>query len=212
MRLIIFHFSYFLLITVNVFGQNDPAAIQILDKFSANALKAPSISMIFNLVTTDQMENTNDTITGSIILSKDKYKLDLTDNITWFNGETTWSYLPVEKEVTITRADKKDNSFQNRPSAIFSMYKNGYKCRLIEDRSDSYIIDLYPVDIKSDLLRVRLSIGKSMMDLRSLEYKKRDGIVITLIVNEYSLKIKPEPDAFIFQPAKFKGVDVIDMR
>jgi outer membrane lipoprotein carrier protein len=212
MRLIIFHFSYFLLITVNVFGQNDPAAIQILDKFSANALKAPSVSMRFNLVTTDQMENTNDTITGSIILSKDKYKLDLTDNITWFNGETTWSYLPVEKEVTITRADKKDNSFQNRPSAIFSMYKNGYKCRLIEDRSDSYIIDLYPVDIKSDLLRVRLSIGKSMMDLRSLEYKKRDGIVITLIVNEYSLKIKPEPDAFIFQPAKFKGVDIIDMR
>jgi outer membrane lipoprotein carrier protein len=212
MRLIIFHFSYFLLITVNVFGQNDPAAIQILDKFSANALKAPSVSMRFSLVTTDQMENTNDTITGSIILSKDKYKLDLTDNITWFNGETTWSYLPVEKEVTITRADKKDNSFQNRPSAIFSMYKNGYKCRLIEERSDSYIIDLYPVDIKSDLLRVRLSIGKSMMDLRSLEYKKRDGIVITLIVNEYSLKIKPEPDAFIFQPAKFKGVDIIDMR
>ncbi|MBE3086283.1 MAG: hypothetical protein IMZ64_08720, partial [Bacteroidetes bacterium] len=123
-----------------------------------------------------------------------------------------WSYLPAEKEVTITKADKKDNSFQNRPSEIFSMYKNGYKSRLIEERSDSYIIDLYPEDIKSDLLRVRLSIGKSLMNLKSLEYKKRDGIVVTLHVREYNLKLKPEADAFIFRPEKFKGVEVIDMR
>ena len=144
--------------------------------------------MKFQLITTDQMENTNDTLPGSIILSKDKYKLDLPDNTIWFNGETSWSYLPAEKEVTITKADKKDNSFQNRPSEIFSMYKNGYKSRLIEERSTSYIIDLYPEDIKSDLLRVRLAIGKPLKDLKSLEYKKKDGIVITLQVNEYNLK------------------------
>jgi outer membrane lipoprotein-sorting protein len=193
-------------------GQNDQEVIKILDKFSATALGASSVSMKFQMVTTDQIENTNDTLTGSIILSKDKYKLDLTDNITWFNGETSWSYLPAEKEVTITKPDRKENSFQNRPSAIFSIYKNGYKSRLIEERSESYIIDLYPEDIKSDLLRVRLSIGKSLLNLKSLEYKKRDGIVITLSVQEYNLKLKPDPDTFIFQTGKFKGVEVIDMR
>lgn len=212
MRPIILCFSFSLLLAQNVTGQNDQEAIKILDKFSANALGAPSVSMKFDLITIDQMENTNDTLTGTIILNKDKYKLDLPDNITWFNGETSWSYLPVEKEVTVTKADKKDNSFQNRPSIIFSMYKKGYKTRLIEEKSDSYIIDLYPEDIKSDLLRVRLSIGKSLLNLKSLEYKKKDGIVVTLRVNEYNLKIKPEPDTFIFQPAKFKGVEVIDMR
>jgi outer membrane lipoprotein-sorting protein len=204
--------SFFLLLTFNAIGQNDQEALKILDKFSANALGAPSVSMKFDLVTTDQIENRNDTLTGSIILSKDKYILDLTNNITWFNGETSWSYLPAEKEVTITRADKKDNSFQNRPSAIFSMYKNGYKSRLIEERSDSYLIDLYPEDIKNDLLRVRLYIGKSLLTLKSLEYKKRDGIVITLHVREYNLKLKPDPGTFIFQPEKFIGVEVIDMR
>jgi outer membrane lipoprotein-sorting protein len=212
MRLTILTFSFFLLLTLNAIGQNDQEAVKILDKFSAIALGAPSVSMKFNLVTSDQMENTNDTLTGSIILSKDKYKLGLPDNIIWFNGETSWSYLPAEKEVTITKADKKDNSFQNHPSAIFSMYKNGYKSRVIEEGSDSYIIDLYPEDIKSDLLRVRISIGKSLMNLKSLEYKKRDGIVVTVHVQEYNLKLKPDPDAFIFQPGKFKGVEVIDMR
>jgi outer membrane lipoprotein carrier protein len=212
MRLKLHNLSVLLLLTLHVNGQKDPEAIKILDRFSANALGAPSVSMNFQLVTTDQMENTNDTLTGSIILSKDKYKLDLHENIIWFNGETSWSYLPAEKEVTITKADKKDNSFQNRPSMIFSMYKEGYKCRLIEERSDSYIIDLYPEDIKSDLIRVRLSIGKALFNLKSLEYKRRDAIIITLHVQEYNLKLKPDPDTFVFQTSKFKGVEVIDMR
>ena len=201
-----------LLFPMNTFGQNDQEAIKILDKFTENALKAPSVSMKFKLITINQTDNTIDTLAGSIILSKDKFKLDLPDNTVWFNGETSWSYLPAEKEVTITKPDKKDDTFQSRPSLIFSMYKKGYKNRLLEEKSDSYIIDLYPEDIKSELMRVRLTIGKSILNLKSLEYKKKDGVVITLNVSEYDLKLKPEPDTFIFQPGKFKGVEVIDMR
>lgn len=202
----------FLLFSLSSVGQNNPEAIKILDKFADNALNAPSVSIKFKLITTNQADNTIDTLAGSVILSKDKYKLDLPDNMVWFNGETSWSYLPTEKEVTITKADKKDNTFPNRPSQIFSMYKKGYKSRLIEEKSDSYIIDLYPEDIKSELLRVRLSIGKVPYNLISLEYKKRDGIIITMHVTEYDLKAKPQPDTFVFQPANFKGVEVIDMR
>ena len=51
-----------------------------------------------------------------------------------------------------------------------------------------------------------------MLNLISLEYKKRDGVIITLHVIEYNLKVKPESAAFIFQPDKYKGVEVIDMR
>ena len=205
-------FILFFLLLPMAIGQNDPAAINILDKFSDNALKAPSISMNFKLINSNQQENTIDTLKGSVILNKDKYKLDLPDNIVLFNGETSWSYLPAEKEVTITKANKKDNSFQSRPSLIFSMYKKGYKSHLIEEKTDSYIIDLYPEDIKSELLRVRLTLGKTLLDLMTLEYKRKDGVVMTLNVTEYNLKVKPEPGMFVFQPEKFKGVEVIDMR
>jgi outer membrane lipoprotein carrier protein len=212
MRQIILGFSLFLLSTLNTLCQNDPEAVKILDKLSSTALGAPSVSMKFQLVTIDQTEKTNDTREGSIILNKNKYKLDLPDNIIWFNGETSWSYLPAEKEVTIAKADKNDNSFMNRPSAIFSVYKNGYKCRLIEDNSESYIIDLYPEDNKNDLIRLRLNITKPNMELKSLEYKKKDGIVTTLYVLEYNLKVKPEQDTFSFRIEKYKGVEVVDIR
>jgi outer membrane lipoprotein carrier protein len=212
MRLFAAVFGILLLFSLKAIGQNDQEALKVLDKFADNALRAPSVSMKFKLVTTNQTDNSKDTVAGSVILSKDKYKLDFPDNIVWFNGETSWSYLPAEKEVTITKADRKDNTFQSRPSLIFTMYKKGYKSRLIEEKSDSYLIDLYPEDLKSELLRVRLSIGKSLMNLISLEYKKKDGIISTLHVLEYDLKQKPSGDTFVFKADKYKGAEIIDMR
>jgi outer membrane lipoprotein carrier protein len=202
----------FLLNAFAASGQNDPKAINILDKFSAEASSAPSVSIKFLLITNDQTENARDTTEGSVILCKDNYRLDLPDNKVWFNGETSWSYLPEEKEVTIIKPDKKDNSFQNRPSSIFTMYREGYKCRLVEEKSESWLIDLYPEDLKSELIRVRLIIAKPSLNLRSFEYKRRDGITVTLVVKEYSLRQVPEPGMFIFYPEKYKGVEVIDMR
>jgi outer membrane lipoprotein-sorting protein len=201
-----------LIISINATGQNDPAAVSILDKFSSAATAAPSISMKFIMITDDQLEQTGDTITGSVILSKDNYRLDLPDNIIYYNGETNWSFLPAEKEVTITQPDRNDDSFETRPSSIFTMYKKGYKCRLVEERKDSYIIDLYPDEIKNELIRVRLIIKKSTLDPVSFEYKRRDGITMTLVVKEYSLKQNTEPGMFRFSPEKHKGVEIIDMR
>lgn len=212
MKLFISFLSLILLLSFQSAAQSDKEAVRILDAFSSRAVNSPSISMKFKLVTVNQMESTTDTLPGSVILVKDKYKLELPDNIIFFNGETSWSYLPAEKEVTITKADKKDDSFQNRPSAIFSMYKKGYKCRLIDEKADSYIIDLYPEDIKNELLRIRLTIKKPQLDLINLEYKRRDGLISTLYVFDYDLKQKPTNETFIFQPDKFKDVEVVDMR
>jgi hypothetical protein len=92
------------------------------------------------------------------------------------------------------------------------MYKKEYKSRLMEEKTDSYLIDLYPEDIKSDIVRVRLFIGKALLNLISLEYKRKDGIISTLNVLEYDLKLKPDASTFVFQPEKYKGAEVIDMR
>ncbi|MCX6261255.1 MAG: outer membrane lipoprotein carrier protein LolA [Bacteroidia bacterium] len=203
----------FLIITsLTSIAQNDTEAIKILDKFSALALGAPSVSMKFTMETIDQVEGTNTSSTGSIILSKDSYRLDMTDNIIWFNGETSWSYLPAEKEVTVAKPDKKDNSFMSRPSAVFSVYKKGYNVRLLEEKSSSYLIDLYPEDINSDHIRIRLNIGKPSLDLKSLEYKYKNGVTAILTVKEYDLKQKPDNYEFTFPSDKYKGVEIIDMR
>jgi outer membrane lipoprotein-sorting protein len=203
---------FLVLTSLTAIAQNDAEAVKILDKFSAQALGAPSVSMKFTMETIDQVEGTNNSSTGSIILSKDRYRLEMTDNIIWFNGETSWSYLPAEKEVTVAKPEKKDNSFISRPSAVFSVYKKGYKVRLLEEKSSSYLIDLYPENIDSDHIRIRLNIGKPLLDLKSIEYKYKNGVTAILTVNEYDLKQQPDNSEFIFSPDKYKGIEIIDMR
>ena len=193
-------------------AQTDPDANAVLDRFSARAANAPSVSLKFDLITDDLAEKRSDTLSGSVIISKDSYKLEIPNNIIWFDGTTSWSYLVAEEEVVITQPDKNDNSFMSKPSGIFTMYKSDYKTRLIEELRDSWIIDLYPEDIRSDLIRVRLTIGKSLHDLKVLEYRRKDGIVIYVKVNEYSLNIRPEQNFFAFDRTKYRGVDIIDMR
>lgn len=193
-------------------AQSDEAAVSVLDKFSSKASSAPSVFIRFHLVNANQAENTTDTLDGSVLIGKNRYRLDLPDNIIFFNGESSWSYLPAEKEVTITKPDKKDDSFMSKPSAIFTAYKNGYKCRMIYERSNLYIIDLYPTDIKSEIIRIRLTISKPQLNLISLEYKRRDGQASTLHVVEYDLSKRPSDSEFVFQKDKYKDVEVVDMR
>ena len=82
----------------------------------------------------------------------------------------------------------------------------------MEENTNTLIVDLYPEDIKNDLVRIRLAISKSGFDLAEAEYKKKDGIIVYLVVDEYDLKVKPNPAIFVFNPQNYKGVEVIDMR
>lgn len=198
--------------TLILSGQSDPEAIKVLDRFSSTASAAPSVYIRFSMVNINLAENSRDTVKGTLVMLKDQYRLELPDNISWFNGNTSWNYLVKEKEVTITKPDRKDESFFSKPSSIFTMYKKGYKTKLIEDDPGSWIIDLYPEDVNTDLMRIRLTIGKARYDLINAEYRKKDGVVINLIVSEYNLKNKPEPDAFTFDLKKYKGAEVIDLR
>ena len=212
MRPRIILFSFFISLSIVSTAQSEQEATKLLDAFSAKAAGAASVSMKFSLVTENQMEKTTDTLQGYMILSKDKYRLELPDNIIFFNGQNSWSFLPAEKEVTITKIDKEDNTFMSRPSAIFTMYKSGYKCRLIEELPAAYVIDMYPEDLENEVIRIRITIGKQLMDLKTLEYKRRDGITATLHVQEYDLRKKPLQDDFVFNKDKYKGVEVVDMR
>lgn len=199
-------------ITFELLGQSEQQAVAILDKLSATVIAAPSVSMNFRLININEMERTNDTIKGYIIMAKDQYRLELPNNITWFDGSASWNYLKAEREVTITKPDKKDNSFFSKPSAIFTLYKNGYKLRMVEEKNNSFTIDLYPTDLKSDLVRIRLEVEKKGYQLISADYKKKDGQIMSLIIDEYNLKIKPDAATFTFNPNNFKGVEIIDMR
>jgi outer membrane lipoprotein-sorting protein len=193
-------------------SQEDPEAMRILDRFSSVGKGAPSVSIDFSMVTTDAIENRKDTMEGSVVIAGDRYKLSLPESITWFNGTDHWNYMPSVKEVVITRPDTSDLSFFSKPSLLFEMHRQEYRGRLIEETASSYIVDLYPDDPKSEMVRVRLTITKAGSELKSAEYRAKNGITVLINVRDYNLKLRPDNKFFIFNTSDYKGVEVIDMR
>ena len=200
------------LFTAITAAQQDPEAVRALDEFSRKATAAPSVKIDFTLVAEDAQEGGITTMEGTAVISGDSYMVTMPDNLIWADGKAVWNYIPEANEVTITGPDTGDNSFIARPSMLFSIYREGYKVRLVEQNAKEWIIDLYPEDLNINLVRIRLKIGKTAYDLRQAEYRTKDGMTVTLTSVRYELTFRPGAGYFTFNPASYKGVEVIDMR
>ncbi|MFN2314954.1 MAG: outer membrane lipoprotein carrier protein LolA [Bacteroidales bacterium] len=193
-------------------AQKDPEAVRVLEEFSRKAASAPSVKIDFTVDAHDTREGDITTVSGSAVISGDSYRVTTDDNVILSDGMAVWNYLPDVNEGTITEPDPDEGSFMSRPSLLFSMYEKGYKVRLLEQNTKEWVIDLYPEDINVSLVRIRLRIGKTLYDLRTAEYRTKDGLTLTLAADKYDLTFRPAPGYFAFNPADYKGVEVIDMR
>jgi len=193
-------------------AQKDPEAVRVLEEFSRKANSAPSVKIDFTVDANDTREGDITTVSGTAVISGDSYRVTMDDNIVFSDGKAVWNYIPDVNEVTITEPDPEEGSFMARPSLLFSMYEKGYKVRLLEQNAKEWVIDLYPEDINVSLVRIRLKIGKTLHDLRTAEYRTKDGMTVTLTADKYDLTFRPPSGYFTFNPADYRGVDVIDMR
>lgn len=209
----IFFISALLLSLCSVAGaQKDPAARTILDRFSSAALSAPAVSMTFSLVIHDKVEQTTQELTGEVVISDNMYKLELPDNLIWFDGHSIWTLAPEVKEVTVTLPDPDDNDFFSSPSSLFDMYKEGFKFSLAGETPEGSVIELYPQDpADTGFSMIKLVIDKQNR-LNYVEYRRKDGIDMRIDIEKYILDKSYPPSFFRYDPDKYPDVDIIDMR
>lgn len=201
-----------LIFSCSLSAQKDPLATEILDRFSDDALSANAIHMKFSLRVHDKIEDIIEESDGQVVIKDNMYRLELPDNIIWFDGSATWTLAPEVREVTVTLPDPEDDAFLTSPSSLFDMYKEGFKYRLIEESPKGSVIDLYPENPSAvDFSIIRLVIDNQNR-LVSAEYKRKDGIDLCVDINEYNLKETYPNDFFTFDPSKYPDVDIIDMR
>ncbi len=200
------------LAAVAAFSQKDPEAVKVLSEFSRKAAAAPSVTIDYEILAYDAREDEETSLVGSAVISGDRYLVTLPDNIIRADGKAIWNYMPEVKEVTVTEPDPSDESFMSKPSLLFTMHEKGYKVRLLEQNAGEWVIDLYPESLEVNIVRIRLKIGKGQHDLRSAEYRTKDGMTLTMTVSKYDLTFRPPAGYFTFNPAEHKGVEVIDMR
>jgi outer membrane lipoprotein-sorting protein len=199
---------------LSAYSQYDPAALEILEAMSKKykAIASFEASLTSSLV--NESEGIKDEFTGKITVKGDKFRLELEDQEIYNNGTTVWTYLPSAKEVNIDNYDPSSDDIN--PTKIFEMYKKGFKYLYLGDKTESGVtveeIDLVPEKKDAQYFKIKMMIVKKDKSIQSWTMFDRSGNRFKYTITKFTPNVKVDDAFFTFDPKKFPGVEVIDLR
>jgi outer membrane lipoprotein-sorting protein len=212
----LFILSIFLLsLSSAVFSQQDEKAGKLLGQLFEKIKSSPSVSMDFTIAVSSSRDNFSDEFDGSMIMKGEKYRLNFMGNEIFFDGETTWSFMPDANEAMVSEPDE-DEGIMANPTKLFTDYSKEFRYRLIGETSRNgkslYEIDLHPLELDQMFHTAKLFIDRETNFLYSALISAKDGNTYTFTVNEVDMG-KQVPDShFNFSKEDYPGVEIIDMR
>jgi outer membrane lipoprotein carrier protein len=201
----------------NLQAQQDDYAKKILDAMSEKYRAMSSYKADFTYKLENKVEGVDEEFTGEITVKGDKYHLKLSDQEIFNDGKTIWTYIPDAREVNIDNYLPDDGDLS--PSNIYTAYKKGYRYRFLEEAKKGAavlnVIELQPEnpnDPNKTFQRVILNINKSDNLIDNWQMFDRMGNVFTYFINVFTPNVRTTDGQFVFDPAKYPGVEVVDMR
>ncbi|TLX72642.1 outer membrane lipoprotein carrier protein LolA [Labilibacter sediminis] len=196
-------------------AQNPEKAKEILDQVTEKTKTYKTIKADFSFSMENLQEDINEVYEGTISIKGDKYKANLMDVDTYFDGKTQWTHMIDAEEVNVDEPDPEDEETLN-PASIFTIYQSGFKYAYLGETEVNgvvvYGIDLYPVNRDKPYSRIKLEIRKDNLQLHTIKQIGKDGNNYTILVKKMTTNDSMDDGMFVFNEAANPNVDVIDMR
>ena len=163
----------------------------------------------------NKQSNSKSNHKGTLWTKGNKYKLTLMDNITFFDGTTVCTWLVKDNEANISDVDENTEEMMG-PLQLTSSFDKKYKMRYIDDTkisgTDCAEIDLYPIDRKTNIVRVRLTIDKKTSTIKRIMQQGKDGTSYYVEIETFSANENIPDKEFTFDPTQHTNVEVVDLR
>ena len=194
-------------------GADAQNAAMLLDKAATQYTQSNGIKATFTLRTAG--EGGGDQLEGTIQMRDDKFRLELPGMITWFDGQTQWSYVERNEEVNVTTPTAEELPFTN-PALLLRTYKKGFTAvykgeSTAANGKMAYDIELTPKK-KSDLTKVTLQIEKQSSQPVRIVLYTQNGMSSTLQIKQLQTNQNQPDRFFVFNEADYPDAEVIDLR
>jgi outer membrane lipoprotein-sorting protein len=213
----LFLISFLSVFTMTVFAQQDAKAKEILEKVTKTTQSLASLEAKFTFEMNNTAEKIQEKSAGTIILKNKKYKLNIPQmglQITC-DGKTIWTYMVKSNEVSIANLDEETDDLMD-PSKIFTIYERGFNYKYVSETVDGgipvYNIDLTPQKAGGDIQKIKIMIDKQKMLIRGADMTGKDGNKYNVLVSELKTDGVYKDADFIFDPKKYKDIEIVDMR
>jgi outer membrane lipoprotein-sorting protein len=201
-------------------GQNknkilfDPVADKILKNTNAKVNSLQDITASFKK-TLYKSANSKEGIHyfGKIKLKKNKFYIDLDEQIIICNGKTMWSYLKKEKEVIISDYDPNEG-FSPEKIFLFTQQDMRSKYETSENINGALAdkVTMLPLSNKLDYFKIEVWVDKNKSLPSQLKIYNRSGSVVSYLITDLQWNRNLQDSNFEFNAQSYPGVEIIDNR
>ncbi len=193
--------------TCTVFAQDNPRAI--LDEVSKALTSYKTLQADFSFTLSNKEADIEDTFEGRLVLEGNKYRLSMMGMLILCDGERLWNYMTELNEVSIM--DPGDNDFFN-PTEIFNLYKKDFKLETLKKAGSEYQIKLTPTASNQEYTNIILTVDQAKKRILGASYFGTDSNNYIITIKNTLTDVQVDDRFFIFDPEKYPGVSVFDMR
>ncbi|SHE37888.1 LolA family protein [Dysgonomonas macrotermitis] len=189
-------------------------ARQILDKASAAYNSAGGMHAVFTLNTEEVKQRVIHSQDGQAYLKGNKFKIDVPDGITWFDGKTQWVYAKGGDEVNVSNPTG-DELAGVSPSVLLNIYKSGFKLVYQGEKKEGaktvIVVDMIPQK-SQDYSKMTVTLDKATYLFTSVSLYGTNGINNHLKIRKMQQGVNLPDNTFVFSKKDYPDVEIIDLR
>lgn len=196
-------------------GNNDPDAKKILDGVSAKFKTFKGVQAAFTLQVEDAKGKLQGSKKGTVFMKGTKYRVTITGQEIFCDGNNIWTYDKSANEVTITKFDPEQNMIT--PQKLFTnFYDKDFLYKLNGEKKigtkTMQEIEMTPVDKTKPFHKVYIYVDKATKTINSTRVLERAGNKYTYTVNSMNGNAAIADAQFVFDKKKYPGVEEVDLR
>jgi outer membrane lipoprotein-sorting protein len=212
MKTKLFSLAVLLIFTLGISAQD---ARSILDKAAEAYNKAGGVTVNFTLDSKDTKAKTVYSYDGKACMKGDKFKIEIPDAVTWFDGATQWVYVKDTEEVNISNPTGEELQGIS-PSMLFSIYKKGYNLTYKGEKriggKTIQEVELAPQKKNADITKILVQIDKTNNIFSKIILTDKVGMQNTLTIKDYRTGTTMPDTTFSFSKNDYPRAEIVDLR
>jgi outer membrane lipoprotein-sorting protein len=189
-------------------------AEKLMDKISKRYKAFKSIKADFIYTVENKQQKSQEKQKGNLMVKGNKFRLDIANQTIICDNKTIWTYSKEVNEVQIDNYNPKEGAI--RIDDIFTMYGKGFLYKTLETKKEGnrelVTIELTPKDKKKKFFKIKVVVDKTNQTILSSQVFDKSGTIHTYTVTNQVPNFKFEDNQFVFDPKKYQGIEIIDLR
>lgn len=201
-----FQIAFLFLLSLTSIQAQDKKAKELLNEVTSKIKSYNNIVIDFKYSLNNAKENINQDSKGNVTMKGNQYVLNFMGVTKMFDGQKTYTIVPEDEEITVTKVNEKDDTVIT-PSKMLTFFNSGYKYNMdivqnVKGRKIQYI-KLAPTNAKDQRKEILLGIDAQTKHIYNLIETGKNGTKTTLTVNSFKTNQPLSKNQFTFVASKY---------